>query len=44
VSSSSADEAKTVIETGTEGMPGFADQLSAEEIQALADYVVAGGM
>ena len=39
----SADDVTKVIESGKEDMPGFADKLSAEQITAIVDYVVAGG-
>jgi mono/diheme cytochrome c family protein len=42
VSGREAAEVQSVVENGAEGMPGFADTLSAAEIQAVSQYVAGG--
>jgi mono/diheme cytochrome c family protein len=39
----SVDEIRAITESGKEDMPGFGDQLSAEQIAALSAWVAAGG-
>jgi cytochrome c551 len=43
VAGTEAAEVRNVVENGAGGMPAFADELSAAEIQAVSEYV-AGGM
>lgn len=43
VAGTEAAEVRSVVENGAGGMPAFADELSAAEIQAVSEYV-AGGM
>jgi mono/diheme cytochrome c family protein len=42
VSGGEAAEVQSVVENGAGGMPGFADELSAAEIQAVSEYVAGG--
>jgi mono/diheme cytochrome c family protein len=43
VPSVSADTAKSVIQSGKRSMPGFGDQLTPDEVAALATWVANGG-
>jgi cytochrome c551 len=43
VPSASADQAKSIIESGKESMPSFTDKMTAEQITALATWVGNGG-
>jgi mono/diheme cytochrome c family protein len=38
-----ADNVKAIIESGKQSMPGFKDQLTADQITALANWIANGG-